>query len=310
VRGGYASAEERIHRIEFALEERHEYLYSTKEYRTQQRGAMAKKTDTIIRILAGITVAILLVLAFFFVQTNKQPVHFISDPWPPYIIGEVEAEPSDGPAVHLLVEIFNQLNVPMDMKLFEWNQVLKDIKSGNADAIMGISKSAERLEYLSFTRHFMEITPYIYYRIGRFDGPFEWNTMSDFKGLRIGLLQGVDYGGVFNVAIKEYDLDVSYGKTSSENNTRLVNGDIDLFIAIREIEDVQLRNDPSLRGMIAMSKKPLTEGKKYHIAFSKKSHYADLVPEIDAILDEMENDGSLKRIMTSYTEYSVENSVK
>lgn len=241
---------------------------------------------TILMVLAGNTNA----------ETKKI---FLSEEseWPPYTY-EKSGNPTRGLSLAVMTEIFSRLKIDMDLKLFPQNRCIEQMKEGTRDAMTLISKNKEREEFLDFSDPIVEAHGLIYYSTTQ-KTPFVWNTFSDFKDYRIGIVSGYNYGDDFNKYHEKYPLKVTEVMTIEQNFEKLIAGRIDIMLANQLEASEFIRRNQDYQGKLKAAHKPYLYY-VYHIGISKKSSARKLLPKINQVIQQMKDEGILYKIIAQY----------
>ncbi|MBF0099395.1 MAG: amino acid ABC transporter substrate-binding protein [Desulfobacterales bacterium] len=217
--------------------------------------------------------------------------------WPPYTY-EKSGTPSKGLSLALMTEIFSRLKIDMDFKLFPQNRCIEQMREGTRDAMTLISKNKEREKFLEFSEPLVESRGLIYYSSTR-KTPFIWDSLSDLKGHRIGIVLGYNYGDDFIKSREKYALKVSEVTTLEQNFEKLIVGRIDIMLANQAEASEFIRRNLEYHEKLKAADKPYLSY-FYHIGFSKKSSARVLLPKINEIIQQMKAEGILDKIIAEY----------
>jgi polar amino acid transport system substrate-binding protein len=224
-------------------------------------------------------------------------IHFAEEanwqPFTPDTFGMTE----EGLSFRLMREIFSRLGIRITVELFPQRRLLQVLQSGEKDGATIISKNAERLTYLDFTDPLFAVHGYLYHLAAR-KPPLEWNDFSDLKGLIIGTTAGHNYGDDFNRAVSRHRLNIIEVNREEQGFQMLSAGRLDAFLCF-DITARQYLRDEKYKGIIVHASRSVHD-KDYHIAFAKKSGARRLLPKVNAVIREMQEDGSLARLLSTY----------
>ncbi len=230
-------------------------------------------------------------------EGDIKTIHFAEEAnWPPFTPDKFGMA-TEGLSLRLMKEIFSRLDIEVDVELLPQKRMLEYLKKGQKDAATVISINKERLEFLDFTEPVFQKRGFVYFLSSR-DPPIEWHSYEDLKGLRIGITAGHNYGDEFKEAARRYKLDLYEVPRVRQNFDMLLADRIDVFLCV-EMTAGQFLRDSKYKGKIIHSPRSYYS-KGYHIGFSKKSKAGVLIPEVNKVIRQMKEDGSLNRIIAEY----------
>ena len=199
-----------------------------------------------------------------------------------------------GITVDILGEIFRRLGVKLDIELYPWKRVLKMAEMGRADGVTFLLYNDERNRYLAFSDVVMQSRETFFFRPAAV-GSFEWSDFADLKPYTIGLVDSYVYGGDFLEVVKKYGLEVEYAQSSEENMTKLNGGRVDLVLEDENVARALIISQGwSKRIRATLHAVSVTD---YRMAFSRKSRAQSLLPEVNRVINEMKQDGTIDRIL-------------
>lgn len=172
--------------------------------------------------IVGPCLAGLLLLVYSGLTSAQEPVRLTNGDWAPYL----QPKPPYGIVSQIVEAAFAEAGIPVTWGFFPWSRSYVLARDGRWDGAAAWSCSRERFKEFFFSE---PLLPFDYVFFYRRDRDFDWQSIEDLKGLRIGLTQNYVYGDTIR-RIKESgiaELDVT---TSDEINFRkLLAGRIDLF---------------------------------------------------------------------------------
>ncbi|WP_165856885.1 substrate-binding periplasmic protein [Marinobacter sp. JSM 1782161] len=154
--------------------------------------------------------------------TRAETVRLTNGDWPPFLI----EEPPHGLVSQVVERAFALEGVDVEWGFFPWSRSFKLARDGNWDGSAGWSCSPEREINFYFSD---PIAPIHYVFFHRADRTFEWDTIHDLKGLRIGLTQDYNYGRALARADAEGLITTDVTTSDRVNFRKLLAGRIDLF---------------------------------------------------------------------------------
>ncbi|GGA69256.1 hypothetical protein GCM10011369_08630 [Neiella marina] len=136
-----------------------------------------------------------------------------------------------GATIDITRELFSQLNVDFQANYTgPWKRALQQVKVGQVDMVIGLKKTTDREQYISFTSSPIATNPFTVFVLQ--GNQFDIKTWRDLYGKKGGKNAGDRYGNAFDTFADRYlDLEESYAVASNFN--KLKAGRIDYFIHSR-----------------------------------------------------------------------------
>jgi polar amino acid transport system substrate-binding protein len=253
-----------------------------------------------------IFIIILIVVAFFsvkyFMGDNKSQTLVASGhtDWAPIMYQEDNKIIGAGPEI--VTKIFDELGVKVSSKYVgSWDVVQEKTKGGSIDVIVAAYKTAEREAYMDYSIPYT-IDPVVLVVRKGIDFAYEdWEDLADKKGV---VMTGDSYGQDFDDFIDE-ELVVKEVGTPGEAFSILEKEEADYFVyALYSAENYIFQNN--LSDKFEMVSKYIS-AEYFYLTISKKSPFANLLPQVNEILKEYEKDGTIKAIIEKNTEILREN---
>lgn len=229
-------------------------------------------------------------------EPASTPLVFCNSHWPPYSYGGADSLAVGGYAIDFMEEISRRIERPLELQILPWLRCLKMAEQGKVDGIMLLTESEERKQFLEMTRPIIFDANLLWYRI---DSPHARPrlTLADFKGLRIGVVRGFNYGEPFNTAVAQLDLKLDEAPSILSNFRRLDRGWIDVFLVNRMAANYSLHDYPVLRARLIAQEGPF-EALGFRVGLSKAGRATNLKGQLDRAIEEMLEDGTVDRIMS------------
>ncbi|QJB55344.1 transporter substrate-binding domain-containing protein [Pseudodesulfovibrio sp. zrk46] len=218
----------------------------------------------------------------------------VTDYWPPFRIKTEEGV--IGIDVDLLEEIGKRMGVHFEIRIAPWARCLLDMESGQADMMTGLARTSEREKYIDYTSIFYyQCAPAFYERKEREGRPIK--HYDDLRNVSIGYTRGSAY-------FEPFDSDTKLDKIPATNEALLLNmlieGRWDVIIGTDCQVDYDIKRLELHKKIIKTSYRP---NKKVDLFFgmSKKSRFKYRMKEIETVIQDMLDDGTIKRIAHKYT---------
>jgi len=241
-------------------------------------------------------IVIILILICLTHNLSAEEIKFVKlseDPWPPFTYGETI--PTGGYAIEFTKAIFKELNIGYEIRLYPWKRCLQQMKDGTRDGVILSGINKERQGYMIFTDPIMYDRDLIWYSASR-ETPVVWDDFEDLKNYTIATTLGFSYGKSFEEAAGKYMFKIDYANNDLQNFKKILSGRNDIFICNETVAMGLFKNNPEFKGKFKSAQKPLKEV-TLHMAFSKNSNAAALVPRINKIIQKLHEKGTFEEIL-------------
>lgn len=224
-----------------------------------------------------------------------ETVLLASDPWPPYVTGELGGKVTGGLAVDLINRIFERIDgVDVAIPMVPWNRALAEVEKGTKDGIPMLLKTEEREAYMVYTDPLVRSSSLIWYVRERIPDGVEWQRIDDLVRYRIGITRGYSYGEEMDAALNSGRYTVVAAASTSQLFKMLTKNRVDLALA-NDAVGYTLAAEHAPDGAIVPAPKAI-EIEVHYMAFSKKSPAVRLIPQINRIIGELRAEGVMARI--------------
>ncbi len=225
----------------------------------------------------------------------ERTVTMASDPWPPFVNGELGESAHSGIATTIHREIFSRIDdVEVDIPLIPWKRALREVEQGSYDGIPMLLKTPEREAYLAYSDPFM-VGRNLLWSVADAQGQaFQWTSIDDLRGKRIGIVMDYSYGEQFDSLFRQGTLDSVQARNADNLFKLLANGRVDLAMASEAVGFLYAGQIKDAR--ILPAAKP-TDTDIYHIGISRKSWAVELLPEINRVIAELSAEGFIDRVV-------------
>ncbi|THB81308.1 MAG: hypothetical protein D3926_02715 [Desulfobacteraceae bacterium] len=143
-----------------------------------------------------ISLCILLSVMFTLSSHAKESLTIITDDWPPY-----EYEANDrivGFSTEIVEAVLKDMNVKISsLRIYPWARAETLAFSGKVDMIYSASKSSKRLEHCHFPDEPLIISPNVLFIRKADVGKLRFDSFSDLKGYRVGIVRDYAYTDAF-----------------------------------------------------------------------------------------------------------------
>lgn len=213
--------------------------------------------------------------------------------WAPYTYHDQETNELVGFDVELGKMIADKLGVTVEYKETDWDSILAGVQTGVFDlGINGVTYTDERAESFNFSE------PYLYDQtvLIVLEDNDDIHSFEDLNGKISTNSPGSSYAEMG----EEYGATVTYINTFADTIQLLQRGDADATINSLSVFNEYVNEKGESAGIKIVDE---TEPEKTVIAAQKSDSTTSLIEEVNKILDELRNDGSLSELSIKYFGY-------
>ncbi len=246
-----------------------------------------------------IIVFLLISVLFVFVTTAQQSLSILGDDdYPPFSFEE-DGELT-GIDIDILNELFNRMNIDVEIELVPWNRLMALTKQGAVDGSFALFKTAEREEFCIYPEapvHYSTFSVFV-----RQGNGFNFNSIQDLYGKTVGIPSGFTISDEFDLAKAQGLIAVEEVQTSQHNIRKLLAGRIDCFVANRLVTLYSIQQ-MGLAGQLVPLNQPIKEDRGAYFVLSSNSALAEkdkFIENYNVSLNEMYRDGTVQRILDAY----------
>jgi polar amino acid transport system substrate-binding protein len=194
----------------------------------------------------------------------------------------------------LIEEVFKRIGEPVTVKPYPWKRALEMGENGEA-GVGGIYKNTKRLEIFDYSDPIFEERLMVYVRKGE---SFDFDTVNDLKGKRIGVLSGWSYGDEFDIAKEQGLFEVEEVSDDRTNFEKLLLGRLDCVIAI-DLGAGPILNEQRFFGQFVTLSTPLAVNETF-LVFAKSTNQKELLERFNEMLTTMRLDGSFDTLVQNF----------
>ena len=148
----------------------------------------------------------------------EETIHLTNGEFTPYMSKELKYY---GVVSRVVTEAFAFENIKVEYKFLPWKRAFESAKSGKYEGSVVWSYSAEREEDFYYSDSVIEGNT-VFFHLKNY--VFNWNTIEDLKGIKIGGTTGYSYGDTFDQAEKAGNLEVHRVTHDYQNFLMLLRG--------------------------------------------------------------------------------------
>lgn len=232
------------------------------------------------------------------VQAEQRPLTLLSFDYPPFMEGASPQAPATGMAVEIVTEAFHRLKTPIRIIFYPLARGLAMLEAGQADGIFTIKKNPERDARFFFPVHPLLSQDYVIFV--RKDSKIQFDgDLKSLEHLSIGVLNKSSYGPVFDRAVQSGMFKKLELANSHEGNfLKLLGKRMDVVVCSRVVGMALLKR-LNAEGLVIVSG-PALDSVPSYIMFNRKSVSSAFIHRLDAVLDAMQEDGTLGDIAARY----------
>lgn len=233
--------------------------------------------------------ALLLALALPFGVQAAEPLHLVSDRWPPYTDSTM---PGGGLAVHLVSTLLTRAGYAIDYSEVPWSRALYGVQNGEYDVLVDAWRNSEREQYGEYSQ------PYLVNRlrfIQRKGAGIAFERLSDLYPYRFAVVRDYAYSTSFNSDQRLQKVPV----LNFANAAMMVAaGRVELTLEDELTATYQF--DHELRGLrdkLEFLPTPLSENPLHILVSRSNPQHAQIVADFNRELEKMRADGSYDAFM-------------
>lgn len=243
------------------------------------------------KVIISCLVILGVVFSYFNCIADEGPL-MVEDTWPPYTIGEI-GTPVGGIAAEITKAVFRRIGVEPRLELFPWKRVLKMAEIGKVDGIMLLMKTKERQAFLVYTDKLFTNIDRVF--ANNSSEKIVIQSIEDLKDYRIGYVFGYAYGDRVDTLLFKLSKKTFKAYTPEENVENLVIKWVDFIIDTSPVVERILGDNPGWADKVHELDFDL-KSYDYYIGISKKSKYATRIQEINKVISDMKQDGTMDRL--------------
>jgi len=200
----------------------------------------------------------------------------------------------------IVTEAFeNRLGADLNISIFPWKRCQMMIEQGLADIIITTATN-DRLEYAIKTSKAVLITRLNIYTYSDHEDIETINTLKETDEIEENNLSVISYlgNGWAKNTLESKNITVDYATDNEGMYLMLANRRADILIEESKTADSTIKN-LGLESKIIKTE-GIAEETRFYILFGKNSPHIEIMDQINSILIEMHNDGTIAAILSKY----------
>lgn len=235
--------------------------------------------------------------------SHSKPCHLTLgfDVWEPYQYEEISGNIT-GLDIELITLVIEKMDCQVSFKKGAWVDLLKAVKDGSVDLLLGASKTKAREEYALFSHAYRKESFSLYIR--KDDSNLaKYQSIDDFikNQHKIGIVEDYYYGPKIAMLLEGSVTSKNFinAKLGELNVARLLDSDIDAFIEDSYVGASVLRRK-GLASLISQQGNPITTDDAY-VMFSRKSFSPEQLEVFNTMLQNVRETPPFTEIFQRYS---------
>ncbi len=208
--------------------------------------------------------------------------------WPPYQMADTTSRGGPvGVDIDAAEKYLGRLGCELEYIQQPWARLLKQMKEGKLDVLLGMSNTQERRQYARFSKAYRNETLWLFMKAGRteFDS---FKRLHDIIGttFRLGVSRNAYLGKEFDALNKNPEFrERVFKNIGGEKFQMLIGGRVDGFMVDMETGKARIREE-GLEGLIVPHKSLKIDLGTIHIMFGRNSISDELLTRLNEIIDQ------------------------
>lgn len=188
-----------------------------------------------------------LLSGLFSLASHAESICITNGEWPPYMGASL---PEKGPVSQIIEQAFALEGVEVRWQFYPWARAMLVAQSGQCEGTAVWSSSSERLAAFYLSEPIINNQTYFLHLASQ---PFDWQSIDDLQGLRLGGTIGYDYGAAFQQAELSGKLKVTRLPSEELGIHMLLAGRLDAFPIDKVAAQAMLQQqfDPQQRASLS-----------------------------------------------------------
>lgn len=196
-------------------------------------------------------------------------------------------------------QVFNRIGYKTEITNYPWKRALEMSKTGEADAIMSIRKSAEREADYIFSDP-ISITQNYFFKMNNKE--IQAENINDLKAYNIGIVKGYVYGKIFDEANFSNLSEATSDTPELQLLNKLASGRVDLIACEINVCNYIINSNKELSNIAPMKNIKLADPENFYIAFSRHdiNKSTNLVSQFNQELAKFLAEGKRDELLNKY----------
>lgn len=238
------------------------------------------------------------VWAFPIYAGEKRALEIGVGDWPPFLDSSL---PHQGVIAHLISDVFAEDGYQVSFHFRPWARVYLEASTGKRDATAVWMHNPEREKDFYYSQPVLKES-FVFFHIK--DRPFDWKTLADLAGMKLGGGLSYSYGPDFDAALANGVFSQERMESDKQNFQRLLLGRIDVFPEELNVGYHSMRRDllPSEYQKITHHPKPFLNNDSFLLFPRRSSDSLKLMEIFNNRLKIFREDGRYQRYFDALAE--------
>ncbi|MBN2657416.1 MAG: transporter substrate-binding domain-containing protein [Spirochaetales bacterium] len=244
--------------------------------------------------------SIILLLFFFLNIYGDEPIQWVFTDYAPANYIDEKGNYA-GFLYEITIEALeNRMGIPVEISIYPWPRCQHLVKTGDRDMMLTIP-TKERLEYAISTDSPVWVKKrliYTYIEHENLETINELHGLADIKQTGYSVISYIGNDWIKENVAEKFHIPVEYARGVEGMYRMLAAGRGDLIIeeksiARSNIEQLELQE-------LIVETEGIGEESHFHLLISKQSPHSNIIYELNCVLDEMWEDGTIEKILKKY----------
>jgi polar amino acid transport system substrate-binding protein len=220
-----------------------------------------------------------------------ETIRITNGEWPPFTS---ENLPDKGPLSRIVTEAFALEGITVEYGYFPWKRAYDYAKSGKWDGSVGWAPTPKHIQDFHMSTPVITVDKALFHLKNI---PFDWTTIDDLKGWKVGGTAGYSYGDDWDKAVKDGRLKVEEVTTDEQNLRKLLLRRVDIVAMEVDVANYLIRAHLSPEEAAMITQHPrLVMQTPICLALSRQSaRSADLLTRFNRGLRRLTESGAYER---------------
>lgn len=223
----------------------------------------------------------------------EQTIEIVTDPWPPYAYEENGK--IVGTDVEVTVAVLKQMGITAKFKLLPWKRSLGLVKNNKADAILAVSFTEERDDFLNYPAEPVSEGITVFFK--KHSNPISSIDLENPKQLNVGAILGYKYCDELDDS--QLLQSATRVPTLEQSFKMLLLDRLDLAVSIELVGFYKAREMAVLDQITPVSNERFCPGGNF-LAFAKKATYKTLAQNFSQQLIKFKTTEQYRTILKKY----------
>jgi len=236
----------------------------------------------------------LLATLFFIANLFAETIRITNGEWEPFLSNYSFQY---GFNSHVVTEAFKLEGITVEWGFFPWQRAYENAKSGShwdASCCWWPDDEINKEFVLSDT---ITNTSFVFFHLKSYN--FQWHSLQDLKGIKIGGTSKYDYGKAFNDATAAKKITVDFAAKDEFNYKKLLAGRIQVFPNDPAVGHAQIKNvlSPEEAKLLTYHPKQFGESSLHLIINAKNKRSKYLLDKFNAGLEKLKLNGQYQQML-------------